>query len=71
MPTTNPQLINAKPDRKNYNDHTYAPTERLASLGIMVAQLREILKSHKHHSTTVFRGGPDWVPHYAERYQSL
>ena len=46
------------------------PSEKMAFLGIMWAQLRatlKILQKSKHYSTERFKGGPESDPRYTER----
>ena len=50
METKHPRM------RKNYNNQAYRCPERLASLGIVGAQLRAFLKPHQHHRILVSSG---------------
>ena len=47
-------------DWKNYNDQRYSCQERLASLGVMGAQLRTPQTS-RHYLLRGFRGALNWV----------
>ena len=65
-----PALIPEFLDRKKYNYQNVQLFERLVSLGIIGVQLRDPLKHPEplqHCRTVGFKGGPQIVPHYAER----